>query len=280
MPLCAKEDCGRWRPATMVRVARLGLRVDGKWFCSPDCVASEAADRLRAAGARSAAARGQTPLRMASLMVHMGAITPAQLKTALASQKSSGLRIGAELRRLGFADTATVLRALAAQAGISYLGAADPACVRLAPGGLCAEEVRALGVVPIRIADEEQVIAVACAAPVPWAALTALGELTGYRPVPYLVSDEDFDALASAYGADLPATRPAVRAHWVDGVHDAARRIAEAAAGGAITVSEAHVEPLTWVRVAGSHGIDAMLVCSDGPARKEAPAWLADSTPH
>jgi hypothetical protein len=266
----------------MVRWARLGLRVDGEWFCSAECVAAEAASRLRSAESQAAPADTAT-LRMGSLLVHQGVITADQLKHAVRSRAASGLRLGAELRRLGYADAGAVLRALAAQFGVSYLGSVDPSSVRSAPGGLCAEEVRALGVVPIRTTDDgaEPVMVVACAAPLPRAALAALTALTGYRTLPYLVSDEDFETLAAAYGADVPPARALVRAQWVDGVHDAARRIAAAASSeGDITMHEARIKPLTWIRVAGKHGIDAMLVTSDALARKGDPRWLAATTPH
>jgi hypothetical protein len=282
MPDCAREECGRWRPGLLVRYARLGLRVDGEWFCSADCVAASTASRLRYAEAQTVAA-DRTTLRMGSLLVHQGVITADQLKIAARSRVASGLRLGAELTRLGYADAGAVLRALAAQAGVSYLGSVDVASVRSAPGGLCAEEVRALGVVPIRTSDDgvEPAVVVACAAPLPRAALSALTALTGYKTIPYLVSDEDFEALAAAYGADVPPARAVVRAQWVDSVHDAARRIAAAASSeGDITIQEARVNPLTWIRVARKHGIDAMLVTPDALTRKGDPRWLVATTPH
>jgi hypothetical protein len=63
-------------------------------------------------------------------------------------------------------------------------------------------------------------------------------------------------------------------------MHDAARRIAESASSfGDITVKEAHLDPLTWIRVAGRHGIDAMFV-TPHEGRQEVPEWLVGTTPH
>jgi hypothetical protein len=176
-----------------------------------------------------------------------------------------------------------VLRGLAAQAGTSYLTAVDPACVRRAPGHLFRDEVRALGIVPLRTVETERVMAVACAAPVPRAALAALRELTGYTPMAYLVSDEDYDMLASAYGTEAPAEIAAKHTAHVVGVQDAARRIAEAAsAERSITVARARVDPLTWVRIAGKHGVNTMLVSpgSGDDDLEEDDSWLAGTTRH
>jgi len=280
MPYCAGRDCQRWRPQPYVRYARMGACVDGEWFCSTTCVASAAASRLSSVDSSFETSTSRPPTRVGALLVHAGAITSAQLKEALQSQVSSGLRIGAELRRLGYVDRDAVLCALAAQAGVSYLRSVDSACVRTAPGGLSADEVRALGIVPIRTEERDgvAVMMVACPAPLPRAALGAVRALTGFKTVPYLVADDDFDALMSAYALDvLPAAR--VRVQWVEGMHDAARRIAEAASSaGDVTMKQIHLDPLTWIRVVGKHGIDAMFVTSG--VREEVPQWLAGTTPH
>ena len=99
MPHCASSDCQTWRPQPFVRLARVGVRVDGDWFCSTACVESTAETRLRTADVAFETAP-RPPIRLGALLVHAGSITSAQLKEAVQSQSSSGLRIGAELRRL------------------------------------------------------------------------------------------------------------------------------------------------------------------------------------
>jgi hypothetical protein len=259
----------------------VGVRVDGDWFCSTACVESTAETRLRTADVAFETAP-RPPIRLGALLVHAGSITSAQLKEAVQSQSSSGLRIGAELRRLGYADKDAVLSALAAQAGVSYLRSVDPSCVRQAPGGLCRDEVHALGVVPIRTEQREEtpVMVVACAAPVPRTALTALRALTGHKTLVYLVSDEDMEALMAAYAADVPPAQSRVRVQWTQNRHEAARRIAEvAASAGDVTLREAHLDPMTWIRVVGKNGVDTMFV-TPGGTRQEVPQWLVGTTPH
>jgi hypothetical protein len=280
MPHCTQKECRRWRPAPLVRYARIGLRVDGAWFCSAACVAVTAAARLRELR-HADMAMPRTTIRLGALLIHQGAITAAELKEALATQAASGLRLGAELCRLGIADPPTVLRALATQAGVSYLTVIDPSCVRLAPAGLCNEEVRALGVAPLRTVEAEQVAIVACVAPVPYAALRALQALTGYKPVPYLVSEDDFELLAASYGGGALPSDASIHVSKVEGIHDAAQRIAAAASlDGNVRVAQARVEPFTLVRVAGRKGIDALLVTAGPQDDEEERRWLADTTRH
>jgi hypothetical protein len=263
----------------VVRYAHVGLHVDDAWFCSPACVAVSAAGRLRIPRPQEVGPLPVPPPRLGTLLVHQGAITPTQRDNALAAQRLSGRRLGAELQHLGYTDAGSVLRALATQAGVSYLGAIDPTSVSAAPGGLCADEVRALGVVPIRAVEADRVLIVACTAPLPRAALGALRALTPWTPVPYFVTDGDMAMLIEAYGSTVPAEGPAVRASSVAGIEAAARRIAEAAmAEGSITVAEAYLDPITWIRVAGRSGVNAMLL-SHTPGRQE-DTWPAATTRH
>jgi hypothetical protein len=262
-----------------VRYAHVGLRVDDEWFCSAACVTVVAASRLRNARPRQVGPLPVPPPRLGTLLVHQGTITPTQRDNALEAQRLSGRRLGAELQHLGYASATDVLRGLAAQAGVSYLGSVDPESVNHGPGGLCASEVRALGVVPIRAVEASRVLVVACSAPLPRAALGALGSLTPWTPIPYLVTDEDLNALLEAYGSAPPAEEPVVRAASVATVDAAARRIADAAfADRTITVAEARLDPFTWIRVEGKHGVDAMLL-SHTTEHQEEP-WPVGTTQH
>src|SRR5690349_17357974 len=175
MPRCADASCVRWRPAFGVWG---GVRLNGTWFCSRSCATAAVRRGLESPPVVGESAGSLPPLRIGALLRHQGAITQAQLDAALASQRKSGLRLGAELQRLGFVSSATLVRALAAQAGVSYLTAVDPARVRRAPGGLSADMVRALGLLPFEA--QERRLHVICTAPVPRPALRALARLTGW----------------------------------------------------------------------------------------------------
>ena len=148
----------------IVRWTKLGLHVDGAWFCSNACVEADAARRLREVRPREIASRAPV-LRLGAVLLHQGVVTPGQLGEALETQRTTGLRLGAQLQALGHLSRDLALRALSAQNGVSYLKTIDSAAVRTAPGGLSVDEVRALGIVPFRDAGDR--LLVACAAPVP-----------------------------------------------------------------------------------------------------------------
>lgn len=250
MARCASDSCNRWRPEVIAR-SMSGIHVDGRWFCSQECFERTTKRLLLDAKPRSVGIPPVPPLKVGVLLRHQGAITADQLTRALEAQRETGLPIGAQLTATEAVDPRVVVRALAAQAGIRYLATVDVGAVLAAPGGLPRDAVRALAVVPFTEPDESGHIRVACAAPVPRAALAALSRLTGWSPEPYLVSDDAFAALLEAYGQNRrrPESRVSdfVRA---SSLADAATRIA-AAAGAArrLSVTEARWAPYTWVRV-------------------------------
>jgi hypothetical protein len=283
MARCTRNDCRRWRPDILVRYAGVGLQVDGGWFCSPACVESVTEQRLRSVRGQA----GQMPpvptLRLGVLLLHQGVLTSADLAKALAAQRLSGRQLGAELLHLGLADVAGVLRGLAAQAGVSYLPAVDPVCVRNAPGGLSLDEVRALGVVPIHVDESNRTLVVACQAPMPRAALSTLRQLTGWTPEPLLVSDADWQILRQNYGTTAAPSRRRVAFTRVQGAGDAAARIAATAArGGAVTVTAAHGESSVMVRVETPDAIDTLMMRHDSDTRdiKDISEWPAATTSH
>jgi hypothetical protein len=265
-----------WRPDLLLRLARVGMRLDGSWFCSPACVASVTRERLHRVRRDRTEVRSIPALRLGVLLLHQGAITSAQLAMALSAQRVTGRRLGAELQHMGLLDAERVLRGLSAQAGVSYLAAVDAACVRSAPGALSRDEVQALGVVPIQVDEPRRVVVVACQAPVRRAALSALHQLTGWAPEPLLVSDDDWQSLMSNYGAAAPAVRRRsefVRALDVEDV--VARVAAVAASAGTITVTEVQCDASTWVRVESPDAVNTLLL----PYNKET-AWPVVTTSH
>ena len=255
MARCSRNSCRRWRPTTAVRALGLGLHVDSAWFCSDRCVAAEAERRLRDVGARTAELVSPA-LRLGQILTQQRKISGSDLARALESQRTSGRRLGRELLHLGLVTREALLGALSAQTGARYLVAIDTAAVRSAPGGLNGDEVRALGVVPF--GESQGRLHVACAAPLPTAALDALTVLIG-RPVePFLVDDDDLVRLQASYGAQAV---PTVSTWMARDVADGAERIAEAAVkAGAVDVKEARLDPYTWVRIEANGRISTMLV--------------------
>ncbi|HEX7085452.1 MAG TPA: hypothetical protein VF198_03760 [Vicinamibacterales bacterium] len=270
MPRCSWADCGRWRPGLL---ARGGLVMNGDWYCSAECAGRQASDDVaRAAALEQVRSRALPRLKVGLLLVHHGAVTPVQLREALAAQQSTGRRLGAELVARGATDPAAVVKALAAQAGVPCLTTLDRSAVRLCPE-LGAHAVQALGLVPFAVDQERRAMKVACAAPVPRLAVGALRELTGWHADVFLVPDEvlpelvdEYAALATEAGAD----------ECVVSREAAGPRIAEAASAlpGAV-VSQARIDPWLWVRVSDGRVGRNLFV-----ATQEDPSWQAVLTSH
>lgn len=268
MPRCADERCGRWRPdlSSVERFAgasvlRMGaLQFNGLWYCSRACVEQAARAGLNQDRARARASNGLPPLRVGVLLRHAGVITNAQLETALDAAKETGLRIGAQLERLGYTTPEDVLRALAAQAGVSYLATFDVTRVERSPVSMPASIVRALGLVPFEADDVLKKLSVVCAAPVPKAAMRALTRLTGWTPDVYLVTDRVFQEALDAY-RPAPAHAMSHQALTVTDMSAAAALVADVAANErAVTMQHADCDSYRWVRVQAPQRVSDLLV--------------------
>jgi hypothetical protein len=246
---CAHSGCHRRRPSLLVRLAGLGLRLNGDWYCSAACLDASARERLARSlrpvpGARPAAAT----LRLGVLLAHQVGLPPEALTRGLEAQKKSRLRLGAQLVKQGAVSEHEVLRALAAQAGIGFLTSVDPMRPVVVPPNMTADAVRALGLVPLAVDAKNEVVRVACAAPVPRLAMAAMRELTGYRIEPYLVADRLFGDVLEAWCARQPSPGRAGRVAG-DVPSAAARIVAAARAKGGAQLTEALCNDRVWLRL-------------------------------
>jgi Type II secretion system (T2SS), protein E, N-terminal domain len=227
--------------------------VDGRWYCSVACVERMARNRLLEARPASRGLPAAGHLRIGVWLRPFG-VTTKQIDEALDVQRTSRLRLGAQLVTLGYATSEMVLEALARQSGADFLTHVDAGVVRHAPGGLSSDAVRALCLVPITKPDRGRV-RVACAAPVPRVALAAFSRITGLVPEPCVVTDATYESLVEAYGVD--ATRHETAEFFeASDLGDAIRHITAAAMhDGSSRVTETRLAPLTWVRVQSDTGV-------------------------
>jgi hypothetical protein len=267
MPRCADFTCGRWRPERLAPRWAAGIRFNGHWYCSRTCVEHAALTGLDEPAIPAQSAGALPPMRLGVLLRHLGAISEANLERALESQRTTGRRLGAELQHMGLVTFEPVLKALAAQSGISYLASFDVARVTRGPSWMPAETVRALGLVPFDADEVNKRLRVVCTAPVPKAAMRALAKLTGWTAEPYLIEDELWQQALQMYRPAPPAEGHYREAVAVNGTAAAAAHIAESAlVDRAVTMRHASFNKYTWVRVEGPRQVSDLFV----PAIQEA----------
>jgi hypothetical protein len=273
---CAWTECGRWWPTSIARRLRGGVVMNEEWYCSRQCAEVAFADELVTPEPATTSRRPQAlpPLKLGMLLVHQGAITPADLRGALDAQRSSGQPLGRELVHLGRTDEIAVLRALAGQAGVPFLATLHPSAVRACPEILAPAAVRALGLVPFGLDVQHRRMKTACQAPVPRLALAALTEITGWVAEPFLVTDASMPSLVEAYERSCQGLEVG-SATWTTAQDAPAKVAALAAETPDATVNHATWAPYVWVRVQGT-GVPRDLFVS---AKKETP-WPAAHTSH
>jgi len=267
MPRCADFTCGRWRPERLAPKWAAGLRFNGHWYCSRECVEHAARVGLDTPAIPAASANALPPLKVGVLLRHMGAIDESQLEAALESQKASGRRLGAELQHLGIVSADTVLKALAAQTNVSYLPSFDVTRVTNGPAWLAPETVRALGLVPFEADEAAKRLRVVCAAPVPKSATRALLKLTGWTAEPYLVDDETWQHALRMYRPGKTEQDAAERREvlLVTGTDAAAARVADSALlDRSVTMRHATFEQHTWIRVEGPKQVSDLIIPAAG----------------
>jgi hypothetical protein len=245
--------------------------MNGTWFCSGTCAGQQAErDVERVATREQIRTRALPRLKLGLLLVHHGAITPVQLREALASQRTSGLRLGDELLSLGLIDDASLVKALAAQAGLPCLPTLEPTAVRFCPE-LGATAVRALGLVPVGVDVENRHVKVACTAPVPRLAVSALKELTGWTAEPFLVPDSTLERLMTAYAA---LSESMDRDRLVTRDEAGAAIAAAAAVRDDAVVNQVSCNPYLWVRVTSAAGPHDLFI----PATEEPTCQVAHTS--
>ena len=116
---CAHKDCRK--PAILSAISRraAGISVQDEWFCGADCferaLAAALEKFLLTTTKEAPTSRSRVPLGLTLLA--RGHLSELQLKTALDEHRSSGVRFGDVVQRLGFATEQQITAAVAEQWG-------------------------------------------------------------------------------------------------------------------------------------------------------------------
>jgi hypothetical protein len=186
------------------------MRLQGRWYCSPDCFENAAYDvLLRLASAPEAVRKRSHRLPIGLLLLARGMINDAQLKQALILQKEKGQgRIGKFLQEIQAVSEQEITTGLAAQWGCPVYPLDRVReflqCASLLPMTLL-ETGRML---PVHYLPLQQTLYLAFVEGVDHTALYAVEQMLRLRTIPCIVSESAlraaFEALHQA--GDTPTT--------------------------------------------------------------------------
>ena len=128
LPRCAGRLCPR-PPSLWQRwwARNEGTRMEGNWYCSPDCLHDGLLHQLDSILARRPHPASPNRLPLGLVLLSQGAITHQQLRRALELQRQTGGRkIGEWLVELGAVSETQVTAALAAQQGCPLFTLQEP----------------------------------------------------------------------------------------------------------------------------------------------------------
>lgn len=188
---CEKQDCTNMR-RTWRRLWRphAGIRLQGTWYCVPECFESAARNLLSRVPPQNTLAgdiHHRIPLGL--LMLSRGQLTIRQLGLALEAQRNSGRgRMGYWLTELGFATEQQVTAALGLQWACPVLSpgrAGEMLCVDMVPFRLL-ESFRML---PVQFVAASRVLYVAFCEAVDYTALHAIEQMLDCRTEACLLGD-------------------------------------------------------------------------------------------
>jgi hypothetical protein len=117
LPDCSLPACvTKGRVWTRVRKLRTGVRLEGQWYCSPECLETALRNLLSRTSVRPTPVATPRHVPLGLLMLSRGKLTPEQLRRALDAQTAAGYgRIGDWLKNLGYSTEEQISAALGVQ---------------------------------------------------------------------------------------------------------------------------------------------------------------------
>lgn len=185
-----------------------GVTLQGRWYCGLDCFEQALTDifaGLLKLPEEPLPRLHRVPLGL--LLLGRGVITDAQLKSALEAQRSSAAeRLGRCLVRLGTASAEDVAAALAAQWGCATFPLGRDLRYREYAGMLPYALLESSRLLPVRYLAATKLLFVAFSENIDHTALYSIGQLTGGKTEPCVVTEAAMDhALEEVRAASRPA---------------------------------------------------------------------------
>ena len=160
---------------------RAGITLQGRWYCSPQCLEAALCSYFERASTSMVApppVHHRIPLGL--VMLSKGQLTNGQLRTALEAQRAQGGQIGQRLQALGFVSERQVTAALGMQWACPVLypvAATGSDCQGMIPSRLLSH----FQMVPVHFAASSETLYIAFCDGIDYTALHALQQMLRYR---------------------------------------------------------------------------------------------------
>lgn len=207
LPRCSASGCRRAHklfPA--YRRRRAGILLDGRWYCSTQCLETPLALRVQNL-VSSFSPRSPRVYRVpiGLLLVGRGVITYSQLQKALSRQREARHgRMGDWLRQLGLVSDAQLVAALAQQWGCPVFPLANPHLAGLLPSLAPLVLFQSVHAVPVHISPDGRVLHVAFSERIDHTLLYALEQMLAARTIGCVATHSSVSAALESVAALAP----------------------------------------------------------------------------
>ena len=188
---CAHKGCRRNVILSAIALKVTGISVHDEWFCSAECFESSLTETLAALHLSTQRARpmhhSRIPLGLTLLA--RGDLSRYQLEMALDQHRSTGVRLGDVIQRMGFATEEQVTSAVAAQWGHPVFPLRTSAETPLRIPSRLLELGRML---PVHCAQASRRLLIGFSDEVDYRVLDAIRQVLRYAPSPCIIAGSEY----------------------------------------------------------------------------------------
>jgi hypothetical protein len=192
---CSHADCSRWLTQRHLATRKVGVTMQGCWFCSYGCFNSIATARLRQLSVTTPAQSTRTMrMPLSLILINRGCLTQEQSKLATIEQGQTGVEIGDTLIRLGFVDEKDVVSARSIQWDCPVFSAAThPLSFQHRSTHIPLTLLYTHSMAPLHYIAATNTLLIGFIYSVEYAVLYAVEQMTGCRTKACLITPSDFE---------------------------------------------------------------------------------------
>jgi Type II secretion system (T2SS), protein E, N-terminal domain len=188
---CSSDDCSRWLTQRHLSARKVGVKLDGNWYCSYSCFAAAAAHRFAQLLRVDPVVSNRTSrMPLGLILLNRGWITQEQSRQALKTQNESGEEIGEIFVEMGCISEKQLISARSMQWGCPAFAASRPLQNR------CEIPIRLMrrhSMVPLHYVSATNSLLVGFVHRIEYGVLYAIEQITGRKTRPCLITASDFE---------------------------------------------------------------------------------------